>query len=43
MGLRVLHSLLQALWNNIRARFGVFALCSLTLMALTFNAARVIW
>ena len=40
VGLRVLHSLLQALWNNISARFSVFALSAFTLMALTFNAAR---
>ncbi len=43
VGLRVVHSLLQAVWNNIRARFGVFALCSFTLMVLTFNAARALF
>jgi hypothetical protein len=40
VGLRVAHSVLQALWNNINARFAVFALSAFTLMALTFNAAR---
>jgi hypothetical protein len=38
-GLRVAHSLLQALWNNINARFTVFALSNFALLALTFNAA----
>src|SRR3954470_14039442 len=42
-GLRVAHSLLQALWNNIRARFCLFALSALVLMALTFNAARAVF
>jgi hypothetical protein len=32
--------LLQALWNNINARFGLFALSAFALMVLTFNAAR---
>src|SRR3954470_10129602 len=40
VGLRVAHSLLQALWNNINARFAIFALSAFVLMALTFNAAR---
>ena len=40
VGLRVVHSLLQSLWNNIHARFTVFSLSAFTLMALTFNAAR---
>jgi len=40
VGLRVVHSLLQALWNNINARFAVFALSAFTLMALTVSAVR---
>jgi hypothetical protein len=40
VGLRVAHSCLQALWNNITARFALFTLSAFTLMALTFNAAR---
>ena len=40
VGLRVLHSVWQALWNNVTARFALFALSSFVLMALTFNAAR---
>jgi hypothetical protein len=43
VGLRVAHSLLQALWNNINARFALFALSAFTLMALTFNAARAVF
>jgi hypothetical protein len=40
VALRVAHSLLQALWNNINARFGLFTLSALALMVLTVNAAR---
>ena len=43
VGLRVAHSLLQALWNNINARFSLFALSALTLMVLTFNAAHAVF
>src|SRR4051812_35974484 len=43
VGLRVAHSLLQALWNNITARFSVFALSAFVLMALTLNAARAVF
>ena len=43
VGLRVAHSLLQALWNNINARFSLFALSALTLMVLTFHAARAVF
>jgi len=42
-GLRVAHSLLQALWNNIRARFALFVLSGIALIALTFNAARALF
>lgn len=42
VGLRVAHSFLQSLWNNINARFAVFALSGFVLMALTFNAARAV-
>ena len=43
VALRVAHSLLQALWNNINARFGLFTLSAFALMALTFNAARALF
>ncbi len=41
VALRVVHSLIQATWNRIQVRFGVFALSSLVLIALTWNAASV--
>ncbi len=37
---RVVHSLVQALFNKIEVRFAIFALSSLILIALTVNAAR---
>jgi hypothetical protein len=39
-GSRVIHSLVQATFNKIEVRFGLFALSSLILIALTINAAR---
>lgn len=39
VGLRVLHSLIQALWNRVMVRFMVFALSSLALIALVIHAA----
>lgn len=42
VALRVAHSLVQALWNNIHVRFAVFATSSLVLMALTVKAALVV-
>lgn len=39
VGLRILHSLIQTLWNRVIVRFMVFALSSLTLIALTLHAA----
>ena len=43
VGLRVTHSLLQALWNNITARFGLFVLSTFVLMTLTYNAACAVF
>jgi len=43
VGLRVLHSLLQSLWNNINARFAVFTLSAFALMVLTLNAVRAVF
>ena len=40
VGLRVVHSVLQATWNKIEARFGVFFISSLVLIALIANAVR---
>ena len=42
VGLRVLHSLVQALFNRIEVRFALFMLGSLALIGLTFNAARAL-
>jgi hypothetical protein len=39
VGLRVLHSLVQATANRVLVRFALFALSSLTLMALILHAA----
>ena len=41
VALRVVHSIVQATFNKIEVRFSVFALSSLILIALTFNAARL--
>jgi len=39
VGLRVAHSLIQALWNFVPVRFAVFAASSLVLMAIAARAA----
>ena len=43
VGLRVLHSLVQATFNKISIRFSLFVLSSLVLMALTLHAGMAIW
>jgi hypothetical protein len=43
VGLRVVHSLQQTLWNNIEVRFSLFVLSSLVLIALIVRAAMVVW
>ena len=43
VGLRVLHSLIQATSNVIRFRFLVFALATLALLALTVHAAIIVF
>ena len=43
VGLRVLHSLIQATVNRVMVRFAVFALSSLVLIALTFHAAIAVF
>lgn len=43
VGLRVAHSLLQALVNKIEVRFALFASSSLVLLAMTVLAALEIW
>ena len=39
VGLRIVHSIVQATWNRILVRFILFALSSLCLLALTLHAA----
>jgi hypothetical protein len=41
--LRIIHSLVQALVNNIPARFGVFALSTIPLFGLTWGALKVVF
>ena len=43
VGIRVVHSLLQALINKIELRFVLFALSSLVLIGLTVNALRAVF
>lgn len=43
VGLRVLHSLLQALVNKIELRFVLFVLSNVALFALTCNALRLVY
>ena len=43
VGLRVLHTLQQTLWNKIEVRFALFTLSSLVLFALVIRAALFIW
>jgi hypothetical protein len=41
--LRILHSLVQATFNRIIVRFGLWALSTLVLVALTLHSAMVMW
>jgi len=43
VGLRIMHSLIQATSNRVRDRFVVFVLSSLTLVALTLHAALAVF
>lgn len=43
VGLRVLHSLVQATVNKVMARFVIFSLSSIALMALIYHAARIVF
>lgn len=42
VGLRIVHSLVQALWNRVAVRFALFAASTLALLVLALNAARVV-
>ena len=43
VGLRVVHSLVQALINKIELRFAIFFLSSLVLIGLVYNAAKLVF
>lgn len=43
VGLRIAHSLVQALWNRVMVRFALFALSSLALIALVVHAAMAVF
>jgi hypothetical protein len=43
VALRIVHSLIQALVNKVEARFGVFMLASLVLLALAVRAALAVF
>jgi hypothetical protein len=43
VGLRVVHSLHQSLWNKIELRFVIFSISSLVLFALVIRAALIVW
>jgi hypothetical protein len=43
VGLRVVHSLIQAMVNKVEARFAVFMLASLVLLAMTVHAAIAVF
>jgi hypothetical protein len=42
VGVRIAHSLVQALWNRVAVRFALFAVSTLALLALAVNAARAV-
>lgn len=41
--LRIVHSLIQTLWNHIPTRFALFFISSLVLFALTYKAAILVF
>jgi hypothetical protein len=43
VALRIVHSLVQSLWNKIEVRFALFALSSLVLMVLTVRAIQLVF
>ena len=43
VGLRIAHSLGQALWNRVMVRFGLLLLSSLALIALTLHAVMAVF
>lgn len=43
VGLRVIHTLQQTLWNKIEVRFVIFSISSLVLITMVVRAAAIIW
>jgi hypothetical protein len=43
VGLRIVHSLQQALWNKIEVRFVLFSLSWFALLAMIIRAALAVW
>ncbi len=43
VGLRIAHSLVQAIWNRVVVRFALFALSSIMLILLTVQAALAVF
>ena len=43
VGLRIAHSLVQALWNRVLVRFALFALSSLALIALSLHLLMAVF
>jgi hypothetical protein len=43
VALRIAHSLVQALWNKITVRFGIYALSSIALIMLVVHAAIAVF
>ena len=41
VGLRILHSVVQATWNRVAVRFALFSAATASLLLLAVNAARV--
>ncbi len=40
VGLRIVHSIVQSVWNRVSVRFALFNLSTLALVLLAINAAR---
>jgi hypothetical protein len=43
VGLRIAHSIVQAVWNRVSVRFGLFSAATVALLLLAVNAARVVF
>jgi hypothetical protein len=43
VALRVVHSLVQVMWNRIQVRFAIFFVSSLVLFGLTYKAAVLVF